>query len=175
MLRSRASGPIGAGCSRMSRYRMNDHGEWVRVFKDGTSWSIEETIAREEASKALKRTMADYRREAEEISKTPEGKLLEEQRQYWKMNAPLSGAGNGSSAGTVYVIQDIATGMYKIGRTKNLDRRMKELGVGKTAKLIQHAEVSDSFSVEKAAHRRYSSKRLPQSEYFKLNSPPSIF
>ena len=37
---------------------------------------------------------------------------------------------NGVKAGFVYVIQDVYTGMYKISRTKDLDRRMKELGAG---------------------------------------------
>ena len=49
---------------------------------------------------------------------------------------PFSDA-DGSKAGYVYVIQDVYTGMYKIGRTKDLDRRLKELGVGVSANLIK--------------------------------------
>ena len=72
------------------------------------------------------------------------------------------------------MIRDNSTGLYKIGRTKHIDQRMRQLGVGKTATLIQKRQVSDSYAVEKAAHRRYKTPRLPQTEYFKLNSPPII-
>ena len=80
----------------------------------------------------------------------------------------------GNNPGTVYVIKDRSTGLYKIGRTKNLERRMQELGVGKTADLVSSVEVGDMNAVEKAAHRRYKDKRLPQTEYFKLDRPPQI-
>ena len=78
------------------------------------------------------------------------------------------------ASGTVYVIQDIKTRLYKIGRTRNMKRRMRELGVGSTARLINSRQVSDAAKAERAAHKRYKSARLPQSEYFKLNSPPVI-
>lgn len=77
-------------------------------------------------------------------------------------------------AGTVYVIQDLSTGLFKIGRTSNMKDRMKALGVGKTARLVNHRYVSNAAEVEKEAHRRYRDHRLPQTEYFRLNSPPSI-
>lgn len=76
--------------------------------------------------------------------------------------------------GSVYVIQDLDSGMYKIGRTTNMKRRMRELGVGKTARLVQELSVDDAVEVEKAAHQRYKAHRLPQSEYFKLSVPPEI-
>lgn len=81
---------------------------------------------------------------------------------------------SGPKSGWVYVIRDNSTGLYKIGRTKHLDQRMRQLGVGKTATLIQKKQVSDSYAVEKDAHKRYKNSRLPQTEYFKLNSPPTI-
>lgn len=77
-------------------------------------------------------------------------------------------------SGTVYIIQDLSSGLYKIGRTNNLNRRMKELGVGKTARLVDSKQVSDSAAIERAAHKRYRSSRLPQTEYFKLPHPPTI-
>lgn len=79
-----------------------------------------------------------------------------------------------SRAGYVYVIQDIHSGLFKIGRTANIKNRMKALGVGKTARLVNHKYVPNAAAVEKAAHRRYRDQRLPQTEYFRLNSPPSI-
>ena len=92
------------------------------------------------------------------------------------VGALLSGAfkPSGDSPGTVYVIQDKETGLYKIGRTTNMQRRMRELGVGKTARLITSKSVGDAPAVEKAAHQRYKANRLPQTEYFKLGSPPAI-
>jgi hypothetical protein len=79
-----------------------------------------------------------------------------------------------SESGIVYVIQDLRTGLFKIGRTTNLSLRMKALGVGKTARLIQYKFVSDAAAVERAAHRRYRAQRLPQTEYFHLSAPPTI-
>jgi predicted GIY-YIG superfamily endonuclease len=87
----------------------------------------------------------------------------------------FSGFNNeGKNPGIVYVIRDLDTGLYKIGRTKNMERRMKELGVGRTAELISRNDVGDMVAVEKAAHERYKKDRLPQSEYFKLKNPPVI-
>lgn len=77
-------------------------------------------------------------------------------------------------AGTVYVLQHIDTGLYKIGRTTNMKARMRTLGVGKTTRLISSRYVSNAAEVEKAAHRRYKGQRLPQTEYFRLDSAPSI-
>jgi len=76
--------------------------------------------------------------------------------------------------GHVYVIQDMRSGLYKIGWTTDMTRRMKELGVGKTSRLIQSKEVDDAPSIEKEAHIRYKNSRLPQTEYFNLDTPPSI-
>ena len=87
-------------------------------------------------------------------------------------DSPSGGAGK--KAGSVYVIQDKETGLYKIGRTTNLERRLKELGVGKTARLINSKKVEDAAATEKKAHKRYKSSRLPQTEYFKLQKPPQI-
>ena len=80
----------------------------------------------------------------------------------------------GIKAGSVYVIQDKESGLYKIGRTTNMQRRMRELGVGKTARLVRQKQVEDAAAVEKAAHLRYKAARLPQTEYFKLNNPPFV-
>ena len=79
-----------------------------------------------------------------------------------------------AASGTVYVIQDIKTRLYKIGRTTNMERRIRELGVGSTARLINSRQVADAAKAERGAHKRYKSARLPQSEYFKLDSPPVI-
>ena len=38
-------------------------------------------------------------------------------------------------SGYIYVVQDIESKLYKIGRTQNMGRRMQQLGVGKTALL----------------------------------------
>lgn len=80
----------------------------------------------------------------------------------------------GENPGHVYVIQDKETELYKIGRTTNLERRLRELGVGRTARLISSKRVGDCHAVEKSAHKRYRRNRLPQTEYFKLPRPPEI-
>ena len=76
--------------------------------------------------------------------------------------------------GFVYVIQDLESGLFKIGYTKNPDRRFDELGVGLTAQEISCDYFDNAREVEKAAHKKYADARLPQSEYFKLYKPPVI-
>ena len=46
---------------------------------------------------------------------------------------PWSEGGDTPNSGYVYVIQDLDSGLFKIGYTKNPDRRFDELGVGLTA------------------------------------------
>ena len=77
-------------------------------------------------------------------------------------------------AGYVYVIQDVYTGMYKIGRTTDLDRRMKQLGVGVSANLIKAQFFYDCHEVEKRMHKEYADSRLPGTEYFRLSCPPCL-
>ena len=101
----------------------------------------------------------------------PEIRRWQEQE---RLARAIPSANNPELAGTVYVIQDIQSRLYKIGRTTNLQRRMKELGVGATARLISSKQVSNAAEVERRAHQRYKSARLPQTEYFKLDRPPMI-
>ena len=76
--------------------------------------------------------------------------------------------------GYVYLIQDIRSGLYKIGITKNMGKRMKQLGVGDTAKLIDDIYVPDAREREKKLHKKYKDARLPQTEYFNIGYPPSL-
>ena len=48
------------------------------------------------------------------------------------------------------------TGMYKIGRTKDLERRKKELGVRMSADLIKAQFFNDCRAVEKRIHKEYA-------------------
>ena len=77
-------------------------------------------------------------------------------------------------AGFVYVVQDTESKLYKIGRTQNMDRRMQQLGVGRTARLVTSKYVPDAVETERQAHIRYKNYRLPQTEYFRLPHAPSI-
>ena len=79
-----------------------------------------------------------------------------------------------SKEGHVYLIQDIDTGLYKIGITKNMEKRMKQLGVEDTANLIDDIFVPDARAREKELHKKYASARLPQTEYFKVGYQPSL-
>tara|TARA_A100000164_G_scaffold87323_1_gene75092 strand:+ start:308 stop:664 length:357 start_codon:yes stop_codon:yes gene_type:complete len=76
--------------------------------------------------------------------------------------------------GHVYLIQDIKSGLYKIGITKNMGKRMKQLGVGYTAKLIDDIFVPDARGREKQLHEKYKDARLPQTEYFNIGYRPSL-
>ena len=79
-----------------------------------------------------------------------------------------------SKEGLVYLIQDIRSGLYKIGITKNMEKRMKQLGVGDTAKLIDNIFVPDAREKEKELHKKYKDARLPQTEYFNIGYEPSL-
>lgn len=79
------------------------------------------------------------------------------------------------TAGYVYVIRDMETGLYKIGETTNWRRRFKELKVDdEKIVAIQLKWVSNRLEIEKYHHNLYSSYRLPQSEWFKLSKSPNL-
>ncbi len=79
------------------------------------------------------------------------------------------------TAGYVYVIRDMETGLYKIGETSNWRRRFKELKVDdEKIVAIQLKWVSNRLEIEKYHHDLYSAYRLPQSEWFKLSKSPNI-
>jgi len=79
-----------------------------------------------------------------------------------------------SKEGYVYLIQDIRSGLYKIGITKNMEKRMKQLGVGDSAKLIDSVFSPDAREREKQLHKKYKDARLPQTEYFNIGYEPSL-
>lgn len=77
--------------------------------------------------------------------------------------------------GWVYVIRDMESGLYKIGKTDNWVRRFKQLKVdGIKIQAIQLRWVEDRHQVEKYHHDLYDAYRLPQSEWFKLSKQPII-
>ena len=55
--------------------------------------------------------------------------------------------------------------LHKIGRTDNLERRLKQL---QPCTVVQTLETDRSRDLEYELHNRYKSKRLPQTEYFRL-------
>ena len=63
----------------------------------------------------------------------------------------------------VYLIKN--GDLYKIGRTDNLKRRLKQL---QPCTVIQTLETNRSRDLEYELHQKYKSKRLPQTEYFRL-------
>ena len=79
------------------------------------------------------------------------------------------------TAGYVYVIRDMDTGLYKIGETSNWRRRFKELKVDdEKIVAIQLKWVSNRLEIEKYHHDLHRDYRLPQSEWFKLSKSPII-
>ena len=79
------------------------------------------------------------------------------------------------TAGYVYVIRDMDTGLYKIGETSDWRRRFKELKVDDVKiVVIQLKWVSNRIEIEKYHHDLHRDYRLPQSEWFKLSKSPMI-
>ena len=79
------------------------------------------------------------------------------------------------TAGYVYVIRDMDSGLYKIGETSNWRRRFKELKVDdEKIVAIQLKWVSNRLEIEKYHHDLHRDYRLPQSEWFKLSKSPMI-
>ena len=66
-------------------------------------------------------------------------------------------------AGFVYLIRN--GDLHKIGRTDNLKRRLKQL---QPCTVVQTLETNRSRDLEHELHKRFKSKRIPQTEYFRL-------
>jgi hypothetical protein len=126
-----------------------------------------------------KRVLAALRRKGEGPTRCVDPSvaiLIARGEEECKRNKLLNERRSNSSGrgGYVYVIQDRASGLYKIGRTRNLNRRLKQLGVGATASLVSASWSADAAATEKSAHHRYKASRLPHAEYFILSHPPSV-
>jgi hypothetical protein len=58
--------------------------------------------------------------------------------------------------------------LHKIGRNDNLPRRMKQL---QPDEVMQVLETDRSRDLEHELHEQFKAKRLPQTEYFRLDEP----
>ncbi len=68
-------------------------------------------------------------------------------------------------SGWLYLIKN--RDLYKIGITKNLENRMKQL---KPDIVVAKLYTSDFVKVERELHNRYKKFRIPQTEYFRLKN-----
>ena len=75
-----------------------------------------------------------------------------------------------SSYGSVYVIKSRQGEIYKVGFTRNWNRRSKQLEVGKKTDAIKVFFTRDPEDVEKRIHKYWDGMRLPQSEWFALST-----
>jgi hypothetical protein len=79
--------------------------------------------------------------------------------------------GESKQIGYVYFIKDESSGLIKIGRTKNIERRTAIFR--KTFKftitLLQHVKTLNYEKIELALHKHYDKKRM-RGEWFKLDS-----
>lgn len=67
----------------------------------------------------------------------------------------------------VYLVEFPHNGRYKIGKTTNMDRRLKEIGQYVGANLVHLITTDDSKSLERFFHRYFRSK-LVEKEIFSL-------
>ena len=75
--------------------------------------------------------------------------------------------------GHIYILQSVQfEELYKIGRSGfgKLDERFRALRVGHELRAIFHGVFFDYCQWEKALHRHLRTRRLPQSEYFRLSA-----
>lgn len=63
----------------------------------------------------------------------------------------------------VYLVRN--KDLHKIGRTENLERRMKQL---QPDEIVEVLETDRSRDLEYELHQLFKAKRLPQTEYFRL-------
>jgi hypothetical protein len=68
--------------------------------------------------------------------------------------------------GWCYVVRHLATGVVKIGATRQWSDRANALKVGQTCALVQLWEGPDFRQREDALHQRFAEFRLPGSEWF---------
>jgi len=76
----------------------------------------------------------------------------------------------------VYLIQaHNSGGLHKIGKTLNIDRRMRQLKVSQEdrVKVIELPSMEVMDAAERALHRAFAGVRIPQSEMFNL-SPEQV-
>lgn len=76
----------------------------------------------------------------------------------------------GKAPGYVYFVQEYMNGSFKIGKTKNLEKRMNVFGVKLPFenKLIFLIKTGNHHQTEAAFHKHFSAKRL-EGEWFALN------
>ena len=72
--------------------------------------------------------------------------------------------------GYIYFLKSTLLGGYKIGITTNPASRFKALAVGSKAKLIGYWSLDAYRELEKQLHSEYKAQRVPQSEWFDLDS-----
>ena len=68
-------------------------------------------------------------------------------------------------SGWLYLIKN--GDLYKIGITRNLDNRMRQL---KPDTIVAKLYTSDFKNLEKKLHKKYINVRIPQTEYFRLDA-----
>lgn len=76
----------------------------------------------------------------------------------------------GKAPGYVYFVQEYMNGSFKIGKTKNLEKRMNVFGVKLPFenKLIYLVKTGNHHQTEVAFHKHFADKRL-EGEWFALN------
>lgn len=82
----------------------------------------------------------------------------------------------GKAPGYVYFVQEYMNGSFKIGKTKNLEKRMNVFGVKLPFenKLIFLIKTGNHHQTEVAFHKHFSEKRL-EGEWFALNKEDLVW
>ena len=84
--------------------------------------------------------------------------------EYYKRTGAIREPVKSDKSGYIYLIRN--QDLYKIGITKNIDQRMRQL---KPSAIIATAKSQEPRKIERELHQRFSSVRIPQTEYFRLS------
>ena len=87
---------------------------------------------------------------------------------YW--TSGCSSPTNEPVIGTLYVLKNlVGGGGYKIGVSRVIENRLKQLEVPVKAEVIGLWQSPNYTDLERMLHRRYTDVRVPQSEWFNLS------
>ena len=107
--------------------------------------------------------------EAIRCKSNPKGSKASDLSDYRILNAKKSNREK-FPIGSVYLLEMIGTGFFKIGVSKNLSRRFRDLSSASPfeIKILENKKFNNAYDLEEVLHKEFSDKYI-KSEWFKLS------